>query len=163
MQKGSVLKVVVLVVAIVVIVLALWMSNNKDTMMSTVNPSSNPKVSYKPSGPMSAEELFKTGPGPNATQEEQVSQYQRISASAVVASFVDVSNCLAPSPSVAKVNSGSSITFRNNDSMSHRLFNGTLGNIDVPAKGAYQYKVNGQGALGYTCDGKLTGILFVVK
>ncbi len=161
MQKGSALKVVVLVVAIVVIVLALWMSKS-DKIVSGPTSSPTPSSSASKSGPMTAEQLFKVEPNAGASEEQQVAHYNKISASAVAASSVDVTACM-PKPSVVKVNVGGTVTLKNNDSMSHRVYNGTVGNVDVPAKGEHKLEIDKQGAFGYTCDEKLVGIFFVTQ
>ena len=166
MQKGSALKVVVLVVAVLVLVLALWMSkSNQMTGGPTASPTVSPMVSASPvsnSNLSPAERLFKEEPSAGSSQELQTTHFQKISATAVAASSINVSSC-TPNPSVAKVMMGSFVTFKNNDSMSHKLYNGAIGNIQVPARGEYKYKATQQGGLGYTCDDKLVGILFVTQ
>lgn len=106
--------------------------------------------------------LLSENPKSGASQDELTAFSAKVSSYAVDTTSVDVSSCL-PNPAVARVNMGKAITFKNSDSLPHRLVNGKI-TIDIPANSskAISPAFPSPGIYGYSCDTEITGIFLVM-
>lgn len=169
MQKGSALKVVILVVAIVVIVLALWMSKDKNNV--TTSPA--PSTSIKPGSTVSASaspnlsktdkvvtDLLKIIPADNASQDKVYAFFDAVSKVAKDTNTIWVTDC-SIIPSVAKFKKGTTITFKNESSGVRKLSYPSW-NVSVPANDQTTLKITTGGVQGYTCDNTTNALFYVI-
>jgi plastocyanin len=122
------------------------------------SPSTNPNL--PPQVDITA--LLAKNPGAGATTEQLKEFSSKVSDLSKDATSIDMTSC-NPNPQISRVKIGKPITFKNSDSVSHKVVNGNLV-IDIAAKSnkAITPAFPSLGIYGYTCDTKMAGIFLVV-
>ena len=150
-----------LLVVLAVIALGYLIYSNQESSVSQNNNA--PSTNRLPTSPkLDINKLLAKNPGSGATASQLKSFSAEVSSYAVDTSSVEVTAC-SPNPAVVRVPLNKPISFKNTDSLPHKLVNGNI-TINVPANSSKSVTpaFAGPGIYAYSCDTKILGIFLVM-
>jgi plastocyanin len=169
MQKNLLLILGILLVAVGVTVLAFQMSKRSGSVMLTPTPTISSGVNQLSTAPTNTsstvQKLLKIMPKNNASQAVVTAFFAEVTKVAVATNSVDITGC-SLNPPVVKVKKGSTLVFKNRDSVTHKLDYRDW-NLTVLANEQAELKITGSGVQGYSCDGgtknSSVGLIYIVE
>lgn len=164
-NKVAVAITVILLLIAVGLGAAIYQRQSQPTVNTPASPVS--PTTPNPTNPTGSNDmvnvLFAANPGPNATTDQLKTYSGRVFQASTESSSLDVTGC-SPTPAILHMGVGKSLAIKNTDSVSHKLVNGTLINLDVAAKSDKSIDLNLQpGIYVYSCDTKIAGIIQVTQ
>ena len=156
-------KTSVAILIIVIIIAGIFVAWRLMKIGSVTVPVAGTSSSAKTGSPATPASL-PMPPGANASKDEFNQFGQKINAMAQNTNVLEIGAGCVVSPLVARMNVGAQLTFKNNDSIVHKISVGEVSDIPAHGQKTTTAQLKGPGIYGVNCDGThLVGFLELVK